>query len=82
MCFSFSGLNINESQSKPPSDSLLPINYTKSNGKYKNAEHPALDYEQPESKLLKELQESPVKKQSRSRVKLAANFSFTPVTKL
>ncbi|XP_040212858.1 meiosis regulator and mRNA stability factor 1 isoform X3 [Rana temporaria] len=77
-----SGLNINESQSKPPSDSLLPINYTKSNGKHKNAEQPALDYEQPESKLLKELQESPVKKQSRSRVKLAANFSFAPVTKL
>ncbi|XP_073447256.1 meiosis regulator and mRNA stability factor 1 isoform X7 [Aquarana catesbeiana] len=77
-----SGLNINESQNKPPSDSLLPINYTKSNGKHKNTEHPVPDTEQPESKLLKELQESPVKKQNRSRVKLAANFSFAPVTKL
>lgn len=35
-----------------------------------------------ESKLSKAILESPVKKQSRNRVRLAANFSFAPVTKL
>ncbi|XP_069839793.1 meiosis regulator and mRNA stability factor 1 isoform X2 [Dendropsophus ebraccatus] len=35
-----------------------------------------------ESKISKEILESPVKKQSRNRVRLAANFSFAPVTKL
>ncbi|NP_001119538.1 meiosis regulator and mRNA stability factor 1 [Xenopus tropicalis] len=35
-----------------------------------------------ESKSTKELPESPVKRQHRNRVKLAANFSFAPVTKL
>ncbi|XP_075035866.1 meiosis regulator and mRNA stability factor 1 isoform X2 [Mixophyes fleayi] len=40
------------------------------------------DHDPPESRLSKELLESPVKKQSRNRVRLAANFSFAPVTKL
>ncbi|XP_041435082.1 meiosis regulator and mRNA stability factor 1 isoform X2 [Xenopus laevis] len=35
-----------------------------------------------ESMSTKELPESPVKRQHRNRVKLAANFSFAPVTKL
>ncbi|KAG9477066.1 hypothetical protein GDO78_002453 [Eleutherodactylus coqui] len=35
-----------------------------------------------EYKVSKEILESPVKKQSRNRVKLAANFSFAPVTTL
>ncbi|KAG8432951.1 hypothetical protein GDO86_017279 [Hymenochirus boettgeri] len=35
-----------------------------------------------ECKSTKELPESPVKRQNRNRVKLAANFSFAPVTKL
>ncbi|XP_056392845.1 meiosis regulator and mRNA stability factor 1 isoform X2 [Hyla sarda] len=35
-----------------------------------------------ELKISKEILESPVKKQSRNRVRLAANFSFAPVTKL
>ncbi|KAM4698321.1 meiosis regulator and mRNA stability factor 1 isoform 2-T2 [Rhinophrynus dorsalis] len=35
-----------------------------------------------ETKPAKELLESPVKKQNRNRVKLAANFSLAPVTKL
>ncbi|KAM5152310.1 meiosis regulator and mRNA stability factor 1 isoform 2-T2 [Mantella aurantiaca] len=77
-----SGLNIDEFQDKPPSDHLLPVYNVKSNGKHHNPEHCFPDSEQPEFKLPKQSQESPVKKQSRSRVKLAANFSFAPVTKL
>ncbi|XP_018419711.1 PREDICTED: meiosis arrest female protein 1 [Nanorana parkeri] len=77
-----SGLNIDESQKKPPHDCSLPIKYVKSNDKRLNIEHSVPDSEKPDSTLSKELQESPVKKQSRSRVKLAANFSFAPVTKL
>ncbi|XP_075422230.1 meiosis regulator and mRNA stability factor 1 isoform X2 [Ascaphus truei] len=38
--------------------------------------------ERLETKLTKESLDSPVRKQNRSRVKLAANFSFAPVTKL
>ncbi|XP_053550508.1 meiosis regulator and mRNA stability factor 1 [Bombina bombina] len=35
-----------------------------------------------ETKPTKDLMESPVRKQNRNRVKLAANFSFAPITKL
>ncbi|XP_072275084.1 meiosis regulator and mRNA stability factor 1 [Pyxicephalus adspersus] len=71
-----SGSNSDESHDKSPPDCLFPNNGTTS------AKHSVPDSEQPVSKLSKELQESPIKKQSRSRVRLAANFSFAPVTKL
>ncbi|XP_059976244.1 meiosis regulator and mRNA stability factor 1 isoform X3 [Mesoplodon densirostris] len=43
---------------------------------------PCLSTETPESLLSKDPVESPAKKQPKNRVKLAANFSFAPVTKL
>ncbi|XP_059754596.1 meiosis regulator and mRNA stability factor 1 isoform X4 [Balaenoptera ricei] len=43
---------------------------------------PCLSTETPESLLSKEPVESPAKKQPKNRVKLAANFSFAPITKL
>ncbi|XP_066432321.1 meiosis regulator and mRNA stability factor 1 isoform X2 [Eleutherodactylus coqui] len=58
-----------------PSYETAPSNCAK-----KTAEHSVPD--QTEYKVSKEILESPVKKQSRNRVKLAANFSFAPVTTL
>ncbi|XP_033697065.1 meiosis regulator and mRNA stability factor 1 isoform X4 [Tursiops truncatus] len=43
---------------------------------------PCLSTETPESLLSKDPVESPAKKQPKNRVKLAANFSFAPITKL
>nr|XP_036848045.1 meiosis regulator and mRNA stability factor 1 isoform X1 [Manis javanica]XP_036848046.1 meiosis regulator and mRNA stability factor 1 isoform X2 [Manis javanica] len=43
---------------------------------------PPCPLETPESLLSKDPSESPAKKQPKNRVKLAANFSFAPVTKL
>ncbi|XP_022407945.1 meiosis regulator and mRNA stability factor 1 isoform X4 [Delphinapterus leucas] len=43
---------------------------------------PCLSMETPESLLSKDPVESPAKKQPKNRVKLAANFSFAPITKL
>ncbi|XP_062955756.1 meiosis regulator and mRNA stability factor 1 isoform X3 [Cynocephalus volans] len=43
---------------------------------------PGPSSEAPESLLIKDPVESPAKKQPKNRVKLAANFSFAPVTKL
>ncbi|XP_073071652.1 meiosis regulator and mRNA stability factor 1-like [Manis javanica] len=43
---------------------------------------PPCPLETPESLLSKDPSESPAKKQPKSRVKLAANFSFAPITKL
>ncbi|XP_057604662.1 meiosis regulator and mRNA stability factor 1 isoform X6 [Hippopotamus amphibius kiboko] len=43
---------------------------------------PCLSTETPESLLSKDSVESPAKKQPKNRVKLAANFSFAPITKL
>ncbi|XP_035876801.1 meiosis regulator and mRNA stability factor 1 isoform X6 [Phyllostomus discolor] len=43
---------------------------------------PCPSSETPESQLSKDPVESPAKKQPKNRVKLAANFSFAPVTKL
>lgn len=43
---------------------------------------PCLPSEAPESQLIRGPVESPAKKQPKNRVKLAANFSFAPVTKL
>uniref|UniRef100_A0A8C2S768 Meiosis regulator and mRNA stability factor 1 n=1 Tax=Capra hircus TaxID=9925 RepID=A0A8C2S768_CAPHI len=43
---------------------------------------PSPSSETPESLLSKDPMESPAKKQPKNRVKLAANFSFAPITKL
>ncbi|XP_027384013.1 meiosis regulator and mRNA stability factor 1 isoform X2 [Bos indicus x Bos taurus] len=43
---------------------------------------PSPSSETPESLLSKDPTESPAKKQPKNRVKLAANFSFAPITKL
>ncbi|KAF6272394.1 meiosis regulator and mRNA stability factor 1 [Rhinolophus ferrumequinum] len=43
---------------------------------------PCPSSEAPESQLSKDPVESPAKKQPKNRVKLAANFSFAPITKL
>lgn len=43
---------------------------------------PPCPSEAPELLLSKDPMESPAKKQPKNRVKLAANFSFAPVTKL
>jgi hypothetical protein len=43
---------------------------------------PGPSSEAPESLLSKNPVESPAKKQPKNRVKLAANFSFAPITKL
>ncbi|XP_016051724.1 PREDICTED: meiosis arrest female protein 1 isoform X2 [Miniopterus natalensis] len=43
---------------------------------------PCLPSEAPESQLIRGPVESPAKKQPKNRVKLAANFSFAPITKL
>uniref|UniRef100_A0A8C8ZDS5 Meiosis regulator and mRNA stability factor 1 n=1 Tax=Prolemur simus TaxID=1328070 RepID=A0A8C8ZDS5_PROSS len=43
---------------------------------------PCPSSEPPESLLSKDPMESPAKKQPKNRVKLAANFSFAPITKL
>ncbi|KAM9305551.1 meiosis regulator and mRNA stability factor 1 [Gastrophryne carolinensis] len=59
-----------------PSDHRIPMAINQ------NADYPVPDPDPRGSKILKALQESPVKKQSRSRVRLAANFSFAPVTKV
>ncbi|KAM8933472.1 meiosis regulator and mRNA stability factor 1 isoform 2-T2 [Pelodytes ibericus] len=59
----------------------LPCNYEESNDL--EISHPHEHRLDPkETKPTKELLESPVKKPNRNRVKLAANFSFAPVTKL
>ncbi|XP_063790435.1 meiosis regulator and mRNA stability factor 1 isoform X2 [Pseudophryne corroboree] len=75
----FSGLIINECQNHPP-----PSCHGERTANHvdKTAEHSVPDADPQESTLSKELLESPVKKQNRNRVRLAANFSFAPVTKL
>ncbi|XP_073503774.1 meiosis regulator and mRNA stability factor 1 isoform X5 [Phyllobates terribilis] len=75
----FSSFVIDDSQNTQSNHSLLGENVP-SNCIEEPAEPSAAD--PTESKLSKEILESPVKKQSRNRVRLAANFSFAPVTKL
>ncbi|XP_044160452.1 meiosis regulator and mRNA stability factor 1 [Bufo gargarizans] len=75
----FSGL-VNDGSQNTPSNYLLSDENAPSNGVEEAAESSVPD--QTESRFLKQMLESPVKKQSRNRVRLAANFSFAPVTKL
>ncbi|XP_075686265.1 meiosis regulator and mRNA stability factor 1 isoform X2 [Rhinoderma darwinii] len=75
----FSDFENDEFQNPSPSRSLSDEN-APSDCVEKTAELSVPD--PTESKLSKELLESPVKKQSRNRVRLAANFSFAPATKL
>ncbi|XP_040297573.1 meiosis regulator and mRNA stability factor 1 isoform X2 [Bufo bufo] len=75
----FSGL-VNDRSQNTPSYYLLSDENAPSNGVEEAAESSVPD--QTESRFSKEMLESPVKKQSRNRVRLAANFSFAPVTKL
>ncbi|KAM3916124.1 meiosis regulator and mRNA stability factor 1 isoform 2-T2 [Leptodactylus fuscus] len=75
----FSGL-VNDEFLNPPSNGQMLSDNAPSNCVELTAELPVPDI--TEFKLSKEIQESPVKKQSRNRVRLAANFSFAPVTKL
>ncbi|XP_077131244.1 meiosis regulator and mRNA stability factor 1 isoform X8 [Ranitomeya variabilis] len=75
----FSGFVIDDCQNPQSNHSLLGEN-APSNCIEDPAEPSAAD--PMESKLSKEISECPVKKPSRNRVRLAANFSFAPVTKL
>ncbi|KAG8558249.1 hypothetical protein GDO81_016929 [Engystomops pustulosus] len=75
----FSGLAIEESQN-PTSNGLLSTEDAPSIHVEKTEEPSVPDPTQ--SQHSKEILESPVKKQSRNRVRLAANFAFAPVTKL
>ncbi|KAM4026164.1 meiosis regulator and mRNA stability factor 1 isoform 2-T5 [Anomaloglossus baeobatrachus] len=75
----FSGLMEADPQSTQ-SNHLPLVKNAPSNGVEEPAEPSVTD--PTESKFSKEILESPVKKQSRNRVRLAANFSFAPVTKL